>query len=198
MINEERYFKILIIGDTGVGKSCIMVRFTEETFNETYISTIGVDFKVRTVEVNNKPVKLQIWDTAGQERFKTITRNYYKGSQGILMVYDVTNSKSFENIKNWSSEVDKFSNSEFCKYLVGNKCDLQEKRRITYGMGEKLANELGIKFFESSAKSNKNIDAIFHSIAIDIDKNLQNKKNDKQEFKIKTKNNSQNDKKKCC
>ncbi|KAJ3447171.1 ras and ef-hand domain-containing protein [Anaeramoeba flamelloides] len=198
MINEERYFKILIIGDTGVGKSCVMVRFTEETFNETYISTIGVDFKVRTVEVNNQPVKLQIWDTAGQERFKTITRNYYKGSQGILMVYDVTNSKSFENIKNWSKEVDKFSNNSFCKYLVGNKCDLQEKRRITYGMGEKLANELGIKFFESSAKTNKNIDEIFNSIAIDIDQNLQNTNDNNNKLTIKTKGDFNNKKKKWC
>ncbi|KAJ3436886.1 ras and ef-hand domain-containing protein [Anaeramoeba flamelloides] len=180
----EQFFKILLIGDCGVGKSCIMVRFTEESFNESYISTIGVDFKVRTVEVNSNPVKLQIWDTAGQERFKSITRNYYKGSQGILMVYDISNMDSFENVKNWSKEVEDYSDLNLSKFLIGNKCDLEDERSVTTEMGEELGKELGIKFFESSAKTNNNIEEIFYELAKDIYDNLNNMKPKKKKKRV--------------
>merc|ERR1712159_656276 len=94
-------FKLLLIGDSGVGKSCLLFRFADDTYQESYISTIGVDFKIRTVELEGKTIKLQIWDTAGQERFRTITSSYYRGAHGIIVVYDVTDQESFNNVKTW-------------------------------------------------------------------------------------------------
>ena len=115
MINEiahsDYIFKILLIGDSGVGKSCLLLRFADESFTQSYISTIGVDFKIRTVEVEGTRVKLQIWDTAGLERFRTITSSYYRGAQGIILIYDVTSPESFANVKNlWADEVKKYAN----------------------------------------------------------------------------------------
>ncbi|CAM0958698.1 unnamed protein product [Alopecurus aequalis] len=100
-------FKLLLIGDSSVGKSCLLLRFADDAYVDTYISTIGVDFKIRTVELDGKSVKLQIWDTAGQERFRTITSSYYRGAHGIIIVYDVTDMESFNNVKQWLSEIDR-------------------------------------------------------------------------------------------
>merc|ERR1719186_447292 len=100
-------FKLLLIGDSGVGKTCVLFRFSEDAFNATFISTIGIDFKIRTIELDGKKIKLQIWDTAGQERFRTITTAYYRGAMGIMLVYDITNEKSFDNIKNWIRNMEK-------------------------------------------------------------------------------------------
>ncbi|KAJ0000450.1 hypothetical protein NQD34_012292 [Periophthalmus magnuspinnatus] len=98
-------YKLLLIGDSGVGKTCLIIRFAEDNFNSTYISTIGIDFKVKTIDVDGRKVKLQVWDTAGQERFKTITTAYYRGAMGIILVYDITDEKSFENIQNWMKSI---------------------------------------------------------------------------------------------
>lgn len=118
-------FKIVIVGNSSVGKSSLLMRFADDVFHETFLPTIGVDFKIRTIEQGGSIVKLQMWDTAGQEKFKTIVSAYYKGAQGILLVFDVTDPQSFVDVKNWMNEADKFSNSEVVKVLVGNKCDLQ-------------------------------------------------------------------------
>ncbi|XP_072588478.1 ras-related protein Rab-13 isoform X3 [Vulpes vulpes] len=134
----DHLFKLLLIGDSGVGKTCLIIRFAEDSFNNTYISTIGIDFKIRTVDVEGKKIKLQVWDTAGQERFKTITTAYYRGAMGIILVYDITDEKSFENIQNWMKSI------------------------------KELAREHGIRFFETSAKSSTNVDEAFSSLARDI------------------------------
>uniref|UniRef100_A0A2K6T3Q0 small monomeric GTPase n=1 Tax=Saimiri boliviensis boliviensis TaxID=39432 RepID=A0A2K6T3Q0_SAIBB len=102
-------FKLLLIGDSGVGKTCVLFRFSEDAFNSTFISTIGIDFKIRTIELDGKRIKLQIWDTAGQERFRTITTAYYRGAMGIMLVYDITNEKSFDNIRNWIRNIEEVS-----------------------------------------------------------------------------------------
>ncbi|WBY58514.1 ras-related protein Rab-1B [Plasmodium yoelii yoelii] len=105
----DSLFKILLIGDSGVGKSCLLLRFADDTYTDSYISTIGVDFKIKTIEIDDKIIKLQIWDTAGQERFRTITSSYYRGAQGIIIVYDVTDRDSFNNVKNWIIEIEKYA-----------------------------------------------------------------------------------------
>ncbi|XP_069031269.1 ras-related protein Rab-8B isoform X2 [Embiotoca jacksoni] len=141
-------FKLLLIGDSGVGKTCLLFRFSEDAFNTTFISTIGIDFKIRTVELDGKKIKLQIWDTAGQERFRTITTAYYRGAMGIMLVYDITNEKSFDNIRNWIRNI------------------------------EELAIDYGIKFLETSAKSSINVEEGFLTLARDIMTRLNRKMND--------------------
>merc|ERR1712164_51540 len=114
-------FKLLLIGDSGVGKSCLLLRFADDTYSESYISTIGVDFKIRTIEHDGKTIKLQIWDTAGQERFRTITSSYYRGAHGIIVVYDVTDQDSFDNVARWITEIERFAGQDVNKMMVGNK-----------------------------------------------------------------------------
>merc|ERR1719321_2356167 len=123
----DHLFKLVLIGDSGVGKSCLLLRFADDSFTESYISTIGVDFRFRTVKVGDKFVKLQIWDTAGQERFRTITSAYYRGADGIIMVYDVTAQESFDHVQDWLSEVNRYASEGTCKLLVGNKSDRADK-----------------------------------------------------------------------
>uniref|UniRef100_A0A8C6Q3E8 small monomeric GTPase n=1 Tax=Nothobranchius furzeri TaxID=105023 RepID=A0A8C6Q3E8_NOTFU len=157
-------FKLLLIGDSGVGKTCVLFRFSEDAFNSTFISTIGIDFKIRTIELDGKKIKLQIWDTAGQERFRTITTAYYRGAMGIMLVYDITNEKSFENIKNWIRNIEEHASSDVEKMVLGNKCDINDKRQVSKERGEKLGLEYGIKFMETSAKSNINVENFYKLI----------------------------------
>ena len=139
-------FKLLLIGDSGVGKTCVLFRFSEDAFNATFISTIGnlpvnqghltellllgIDFKIRTIELDGKKIKLQIWDTAGQERFRTITTAYYRGAMGIMLVYDITNEKSFDNIKNWIRNIEEHASADVEKMILGNKCDMNDRRQV--------------------------------------------------------------------
>uniref|UniRef100_A0A3Q0R5N8 small monomeric GTPase n=1 Tax=Amphilophus citrinellus TaxID=61819 RepID=A0A3Q0R5N8_AMPCI len=161
-------FKLLLIGDSGVGKTCVLFRFSEDAFNSTFISTIGIDFKIRTIELDGKKIKLQIWDTAGQERFRTITTAYYRGAMGIMLVYDITNEKSFDNIKNWIRNIEEHASADVERMVLGNKCDVNDKRQVSKERGEKLALEYGIKFMETSAKANINVENAFLTLARDI------------------------------
>jgi len=165
-------FKLLLIGDSGVGKSCLLLRFADDTYTESYISTIGVDFKIRTFEQEGKTVKLQIWDTAGQERFRTITSSYYRGAHGIIIVYDVTDKESFNNVKHWVQEIEKYAADGVNKLLVGNKCDLSSKKVVSYDEAKELADSLGIQFLETSAKNSHNVDTAFQTMAGDIKKRV--------------------------
>ncbi|XP_071387541.1 ras-related protein Rab-8B-like [Centroberyx affinis] len=168
-------FKLLLIGDSGVGKTCLLFRFSEDAFNTTFISTIGIDFKIRTIELNGKRVKLQIWDTAGQERFRTITTAYYRGAMGIMLVYDICNEKSFENIKNWIRNIEEHASSDVEKMILGNKCDMTDRRQVSKDRGEKLAIDYGVKFLETSAKSSLNVEEAFYTMGRDILHNLSTK-----------------------
>ncbi|XP_028411279.1 ras-related protein ORAB-1-like [Dendronephthya gigantea] len=169
-MNEEYdyLFKLLLIGDSGVGKSCILLRFADDTFSESYISTIGVDFKIRTLTINNKLVKCQIWDSAGQERFRTLTTAYYRSAHGIILVYDVNDRETFFHIENWLQEVSRYAASDVNKVLVGNKCDILNKREVEYETARVYAEKLGISFTEASAKDRTNIDKIFNIMAREL------------------------------
>ncbi|THH11371.1 hypothetical protein EW145_g711 [Phellinidium pouzarii] len=157
--------KLLLIGDSGVGKSCLLTRFCDDTWTPSFITTIGIDFKIRTIELDGKRIKLQIWDTAGQERFRTITTAYYRGAMGILLVYDVTDNKSFENIHTWFSNVEQHASEGVDKILVGNKSDWEDKRVVKTEEGMQKAKELGIEFIETSAKENKEVESAFFNLA---------------------------------
>jgi len=164
--------KLLLIGDSGVGKSCLLLRFSDDSFTPSFITTIGIDFKIRTIELEGKRIKLQIWDTAGQERFRTITTAYYRGAMGILLVYDVTDDKSFANIRNWIRNIEQHASENVNKILIGNKCDLVDKKMIDTAKGKALADEYGIKFMETSAKNSINVEDAFITLAKDIKKRL--------------------------
>ncbi|KAK3002729.1 hypothetical protein RJ639_019907 [Escallonia herrerae] len=165
---SDYLFKLLLIGDSGVGKSCLLLRFADDSYLESYISTIGVDFKIRTVEQDGKTIKLQIWDTAGQERFRTITSSYYRGAHGIIVVYDVTDQESFNNVKQWLSEIDRYASENVNKLLVGNKCDLTANKVVSYETGKAFADEIGIPFMEASAKDATNVEQAFMAMTASI------------------------------
>ena len=166
--NYDYIFKVLLIGDSGVGKSSLLLRFADDTYTDCYISTIGVDFKIKTVELDGETVKLQLWDTAGQERFKTITSNYYRGAHGFILVYDVTNEESFKNLKQWMVEIDKYGSETVNKLMVGNKCDLTTIKVVDYSTAKEYANQLGIPFLEASAKNKTNVQQAFLTMAEEI------------------------------
>jgi len=169
MSSEYDYlFKLLLIGDSGVGKSCLLLRFADDTYTESYISTIGVDFKIRTIQLDGKTIKLQIWDTAGQERFRTITSSYYRGAHGIIVVYDTTELESFNNVKQWLHEIDRYASEGVNKLLVGNKSDLVTKKQVEEATAKDLADSLSIPFLETSAKSATNVEQAFMTMASEI------------------------------
>jgi len=159
----DHLFKLLIIGDSGVGKSSLLVRFADNTFSGNYITTIGVDFKIRTIEINGERVKLQIWDTAGQERFRTITSTYYRGTHGVIVVYDVCSGDSFANVKRWLHEINQ-NCDEVARVLVGNKCDDPDRRVVLREDAGRFASQMGIQLFETSAKENINVEEMFRAI----------------------------------
>jgi len=161
-------FKLLLIGDSGVGKSCLLLRFADDTYTESYISTIGVDFKIRTIELEGKTIKLQIWDTAGQERFRTITSSYYRGAHGIIVVYDVTDQESFNNVKQWLQEIERYACESVNKLLVGNKSDLTTKKVVDWTTAKEYADSLAIPFLETSAKNATNVEQAFMTMAAEI------------------------------
>ncbi|CAM9118002.1 unnamed protein product, partial [Ectocarpus fasciculatus] len=160
-------------GDTGVGKSCILLRFSDDEFHAKTGMTIGVEFGTRTVVINDMSIKLQIWDTAGQESFASITRSYYRGAAGALLVYDVTKRRSFNSIKTWMEETRRNAPDHLTTILIGNKSDLDKKRAVSQKEGELFAQEHGMMFMETSAKSAFNIDAAFIEVAKSIHQKIE-------------------------
>ncbi|KAJ8399072.1 hypothetical protein AAFF_G00414510 [Aldrovandia affinis] len=154
-------FRLLLLGDSGVGKTCLLCRFTDNEFHSSHISTIGVDFKMKTLEIDGIKVRIQIWDTAGQERYQTITKQYYRRAQGIFLVYDISSERSFQHIMKWASDVDEYAPDKVQKILIGNKSDEEQKRQVPKMEGDKLAKTYGMDFFETSACTNYNIKESF-------------------------------------
>ena len=159
-------FKVLILGDPSVGKSCFLIRYTEDTFQDVYLSTIGMDCKYKKVDLENgESIRLQLWDTAGQDRFRSITRNLYKGAAGIILIYDVTNRKTFESIKNWVESIRAEVSNKVVIVLVGNKIDKKQQIDVKTEEGDVLAEEFNLPFFECSALTGENINEAFVELA---------------------------------
>lgn len=156
--------RLLTLGDSGAGKSSLLLRYTQGEFASEYMPTIGIDFRLKTIELNGRVVKVQVWDTAGQERFRTITHNYYRGAHGIALVYDCTNETSFNNIRKWIQDVHTYAESNVDLVLIGNKCDLQNDKVVDANRGKTVADEFNIKFFESSAREDINVQSAFTSL----------------------------------
>ncbi|XP_074059555.1 ras-related protein Rab-3D isoform X2 [Macrotis lagotis] len=165
--NFDYMFKLLIIGNSSVGKTSFLFRYADDSFTPAFVSTVGIDFKVKTVYRNEKRVKLQIWDTAGQERYRTITTAYYRGAMGFLLMYDVSNQESFNAVQDWATQIKTYSWDNAQVILVGNKCDLEDERVVSTEDGKHLADDLGFEFFEASAKDNINVKQVFERL-VDI------------------------------
>ena len=178
--NDYEYlFKILLVGNSNVGKSSLFLRFVDEIWKENFIPTIGVDFKIKSIKIDNKTIKLQIWDTAGQERFKSILSSYYKGANGILLLYDITNVNSFKNLSNWLIDIEKNSSKDVKKILIGNKCDLNELRKIPINKGKEFTDTYNMNFIETSAKNNVNNNECFNILGKELINNIDLKSNKK-------------------
>ena len=204
--NYELLYKIIIIGDAAVGKSNILTRFTRNEFSENTKSTVGVELGVKFIKVKGVNTKIQIWDTAGQERYRSITSSYYKGSHGCFIVYDITNETSFENVERWYEYVQREAGKNISIILVGNKCDLENERKISKEKGQEKAKNLKCAFFETSALSGVNISQIFEELTNNIYDSTGGNKND-EEFDIEFENDNKGvnlnkdeapKKKKCC
>lgn len=162
----DKPVKILLIGDSGVGKTSLLHRYTDDTYSGRSLQTIGIDFKLKSMELDDgRELRLQIWDTAGQERFRTITQAYYRGAQGVLLCYSIIDDQSFAQIRTWMASINDFASNRVQKILIATKCDVEDSRMITRQQGESLAEEFGMQFFETSAKNNVNVAEPFAAIA---------------------------------
>jgi len=163
--------KLLLIGDSGVGKSSILMRFADNMFSDSFVATIGVDFKIKTLDIQVQSYKLQIWDTAGQERFRTITSSYYRGAHGVLVVFDVTNPETFRNVHKWIQEIGRYASDGVPLILIGNKCDLVEERKVSLSDAMELAKSQNMLYIETSAKNSENVEDAFSKMTLQIKQN---------------------------
>ena len=203
-MKEEPYdhlVKILMIGESGVGKTCIIQRFNKNEFSLTHLSTIAIDFKMKVVSVGDEKIKMQIWDTAGQERFNTLTAGFFKGSDGIILCYSITDNKSFENINKWMAQIKSLAPIDVKVLLVGNKTDLEDERKISMEQGKEMADKYGIQLFEASAKTGENVTEVFQRMAeLVLEKVMANPRSEDSTRKIggDGDNLGSSKKKKCC
>ena len=165
----DHLFKFVLIGDSGVGKSCLILRFCDDTYTESFISTIGVDFKLRTIEVNQKIIKLQIWDTCARPYFRNTNTNVpFRGAHGIIVVFDVTDQASFSNVKQWFQEIDRYACENVNRILVGCKCDLVTKTVVNYATAQNFVDLYGLQYFECSSKYGINVNDMFSAFALEV------------------------------
>ena len=198
--NENIYdekIKIMVIGETRVGKTSLIKRYTKDDFGGAYLYTVGIDFQEKIENIDGKSVKLQIWDTAGQERFRNIAKNYFHSSDGFLLLYDITCRESFEKISYWHEQIKMNSPLNTKWMLIGNKCDLEENRAVQKSEGENYSKEYNINFSEASAKEGINVNEIFQTLTNEIVKEIQKHGRKKRASKA-LKKDTQQKKKKCC
>ncbi|XP_029652212.1 ras-related protein Rab-37-like isoform X1 [Octopus sinensis] len=161
--------KVMLLGDSGVGKTCLLVQFKDGTFlSGSFISTVGIDFRNKVVDIDGTKIKLQIWDTAGQERFRSVTNAYYRDAHALLLLYDVTNKTSFDNIRAWLTEINEYAQEDVVIMLLGNKADMSGDKIVRREDGERLARDHNVAFMETSAKTGMNVDLAFMAIARDL------------------------------
>ena len=193
--NQYEYiFKIILIGNSVVGKSSILQRYIQKVFQESFSSTIGVDFFMKSINIGDKSIKLQLWDTAGTEKFRSITTGYYRGADAAFVVFDLSSKSSFKNLNEWIESYYKYSNPDVEKnvILIGNKSDLVDKIEVTKEEIEKFIKDNNINYFETSAKDGKNIDECFTFIAEKLMKQNANKENNEKNDIIKNENLKEN------
>ena len=195
--NKTIEAKIITLGDSHVGKSSLIIKFIDNKFTINYMSTIGFDLKCKTIQINNEEIKLIIHDTAGQERFRSLASNYIKNADGVLLVYDISDKNSFENIEKWMEDIIEESRNKIPIVLVGNKCDLKEQRSVTQKEGEDLAKNYNIVFLETSCKNGDNVENCFKELTKQI---IEKKKERKKSIEAKTleKKEVKNKKRDCC
>ena len=195
----DHLVKVLMIGESGVGKTCLIQRFFKSEFSLHHLSTIAIDFKLKTINVDNSKIKLQIWDTAGQERFKGMTTSFFRGSDGIIISYSVADENSFKRINDWMNDIKIHAPNDVQVILVANKSDLKEERKITTDQGIELAKNYGIPYFESSAKTGQNVDKLFEVMASNILKKISTNDNNKSNYNNQNTFDKKNqNKKNCC
>eukprot|EP01111_Echinosteliopsis_oligospora_P009300 TRINITY_DN2708_c0_g1_i1.p1 TRINITY_DN2708_c0_g1~~TRINITY_DN2708_c0_g1_i1.p1 ORF type:complete len:194 (+),score=43.52 TRINITY_DN2708_c0_g1_i1:43-624(+) len=166
-MSDTNPFKLLLIGDSGVGKSSLLLRLCEHTFQDGNVN-LTIDYKTKIVKMDGQDIHLQVWDTAGQERFRTITSSFYRGAHGIIVVYDITDPTSFGNVKLWMQEIQRYATQGVCKMLVGNKMDSEDRRAISATTAKEYADGLHIPFTETSAKTGLNVDTAFNTLTIEV------------------------------
>ncbi|KAK1411103.1 hypothetical protein QVD17_37647 [Tagetes erecta] len=173
---QEYLFKVVIIGDSAVGKSNLLSRYAKNEFNIHSKATIGVEFQTQTMDIHGKEVKAQIWDTAGQERFRAVTSAYYRGAVGALVVYDITRTTTFDSVERWLQELQTHSDTTVARMLVGNKCDLENIRGVSVEDGKSLAEKQGMFFLETSALDSTNVKTAFEMVIREIYDNIVSRK----------------------
>ena len=209
MADEDNYeimVKVVLVGDSGVGKTNIMSKYLKNEFHEDSKATVGVEFGAKQFTVEGHVIKAQIWDTAGQERYKAITSAYYKGAKGAFIVYDITRKNTFDSVSRWVSDLTATADKKISIILIGNKSDLEDQRQVTKEMGEEKANQLQVAFLETSAMSGENLEKGFQMMINEIyKKNHEDISGEETENSMEpgkdinlTKNNSTPQKKKCC
>ena len=204
-LQEEEYnekIKIMIIGDSNVGKTSIIKRFCKNEFSPSFISSIGIDYESKYINIDKKVINLQLWDTAGQERYRVLARNYYKQSDAFMIVYDITSRGTFNSINNWIEQIKENASNSVKYSLLGNKCDLEEMRQVQKDEGYELAKRNDVEFYETSAQKGKNIEKAFINLAKKIlsDNNFRSESECSSSIskKLNKNNNNDNAPKKCC
>ena len=197
-ISYDEKIKLMVIGETRVGKTSLIKKYTKDVFGGTYLTTVGIDFQEKIIHVEDKTVKLQIWDTAGQERFRNIAKSYFHTSDGFLLVYDITVKDSFEKLNYWYEQIKLNAPANTICIVAGNKCDLEEKRQVDKNEGDNFAKKYNLNFYETSAKEGNNVNVVFEVLSTEIIKDIKKNGHRNKRSSQVLKKNTKTKKKSCC